>query len=459
MVEHRGMTKNRYFGTDGIRGRVGSDPITPEFALRLGRAIASVIRKGGEQRPTVLIGKDTRISGYMLESALEAGLAAAGANIVLLGPMTTPAVAFLTRSQRGDAGIVISASHNPYADNGIKLFSALGEKLDDEIESAIEDAIDAPPEPIAPALLGKARRLEDAPGRYLEFLKSRLEASLAPLSGLRIVVDAAHGAGYRLAPMLFEELGFHVHSIGVEPNGFNINDGVGATDITALRGEVARTGADLGLALDGDGDRLMVVTNEGRLIDGDDLVYLLARHWQASGRLRGPVVGTVMTNLGIERALARAGIGFCRAAVGDRHVHQLLKETGGILGGEASGHLLCLDKASTGDGLLSALLLLETMAVTGKRPEALVADLHRYPQRTVNVRLERGAKEVATDAAVLSAKAAVEAELGQRGRVILRASGTEPVVRVTIEAEDAAEVECHVQALAAEVKAVAARLG
>lgn len=452
------MSKRRYFGTDGIRGRVGSEPITPEFALRLGRAIGEVLHRERE-RPSVLIGKDTRVSGYMLESALEAGLAAAGADIVLLGPMTTPAVAFLTRSQRGDAGIVISASHNPFEDNGIKLFSAAGEKLDDAIEAAIEEAIDGPAQAIAPGQLGKARRLDDAPGRYLEFLKSRLDASLAPLTGMRLVIDAAHGAGYRLAPMLFEELGFHVHAIGVDPNGFNINDGVGATDITALRAEVARTGADLGLALDGDGDRLMVVTGEGRLVDGDDLVYLLARHWQDSGRLRGPVVGTVMTNLGIERALERAGIGFRRAAVGDRHVHQLLKESGGILGGEASGHLLCLDKATTGDGLLSALLLLETMALTGKRPEALVADLHRYPQRTINVRLERGAKAVAADPELLSAKAAVEAELGERGRVILRPSGTEPLVRVTIEAEDAAEVERHVQALAAEVKAVAARLG
>jgi phosphoglucosamine mutase len=452
------MSNRRYFGTDGIRGRVGQEPITPEFALRLGRAIGEVLRRERE-RPSVLIGKDTRVSGYMLESALEAGLAAAGADSVLLGPMTTPAVAFLTRSQRGDAGIVISASHNPFEDNGIKLFSAQGEKLDDAIEAAIEEAIDAPPTAIVPGLLGKARRLEDAAGRYLEFLKSRLDASLAPLAGLRVVVDAAHGAGYRLAPMLFEELGFHVHAIGAEPNGFNINDGVGATDITALRAEVVRTGADLGLALDGDGDRLMVVTGEGRLVDGDDLVYLLARRWQDSGRLRGPVVGTVMTNLGIERALGRAGIGFRRAAVGDRHVHQLLKETGGILGGEASGHLLCLDKATTGDGLLSALMLLETMAATGKRPEALVADLHRYPQRTINVRLERGAKAVAAAPEVQSAKAAVEAELGERGRVILRASGTEPLVRVTIEAEDAAEVERHVQALAAEVKAVAARLG
>jgi phosphoglucosamine mutase len=453
------MSRARYFGTDGIRGRVGIDPITPEFALRLGRAIAAVIRAEVQRRPMVLIGKDTRLSGYMLESALEAGLAAAGADIVLLGPMTTPAVAFLTRSQRADAGIVISASHNPYEDNGIKLFSAQGEKFDDAVEEAIEEALDAPAAPIAPALLGKARRLEDAAGRYLEFLKSRLDASLAPLAGLRIVVDAAHGAGYRLAPMLFEELGFHVHAIGVEPNGFNINAGVGATDIGTLRGEVARVGADLGLALDGDGDRLLVISRGGRLVDGDDLVYLLARQWQASGRLRGPVVGTVMTNLGVEKALERAGIAFRRAPVGDRYVHQLLKESGGILGGEASGHLLCLDKASTGDGLLSALMLLETMAVTGKTPEALVAGLHRYPQRTINVRLERGAKWVLDAPEVQAAKAAVEAELGACGRVILRASGTEPLLRVTVEAEDANEVERHVQALAAEVEAVAARLG
>ncbi|MFO1494598.1 MAG: phosphoglucosamine mutase [Lysobacterales bacterium] len=449
------MNERRYFGTDGIRGRVGSEPITAEFALRLGRATGSVLRRMRE-RPRVLIGKDTRLSGYMLESALEAGLAAAGADVVLLGPMTTPAVAFLTRSQRADAGIVISASHNPFEDNGIKFFSAAGEKLDDALELAIEAALEHPDPMPAARDLGRATRLGDANGRYLEFLKSRLSGTLDPLASMRLVVDAAHGAGYRVAPRLFEELGLQVHAIGVEPNGYNINAGHGATDLTALRAELQRTGADLGLALDGDGDRLMAMTAEGRLVDGDDIVYLLARHWHAQGTLRGPVVGTVMTNLGIERALQALGIGFERAAVGDRYVHQRLVDTGGILGGEASGHVLCLHKASTGDGLLSALLLLEVLAQTGASLGALVADLHRYPQKTINVRVASGARALVQHAEVQRARAAVEAALGTQGRLILRPSGTEPLIRVTVEAERAEQVDELAQQMAAAVRAVAA---
>lgn len=434
---------------------MGVEPITAEFALRLGRATGSVLRRARD-RPRVLIGKDTRVSGYMLESALEAGLAAAGADVILLGPMPTPAMAFLTRSQRADAGIVISASHNPFEDNGIKFFSAAGEKLDDALEAAIEAALDAPTPMAAPRDLGKATRLGDANGRYIEFLKSRLDGSLAPIEHLRLVVDAAHGAAYRVAPRLFEELGFPVSAIGVSPNGYNINAGHGATDLTALRSEVLRTGADLGIALDGDGDRLMVITADGRLVDGDDIVYVLARHWQLRRLLHGPVVGTVMTNLGIERALQKLGIRFERAAVGDRHVHQRLCETGGILGGEASGHILCRHKASTGDGLMSALLLMEVIAASERTLGELVADLHRYPQQTINVRVAASARALVQHPQVQAARAAVEADLGERGRLILRASGTEPLVRVTVEAESAAEVERHVQALAEVVRRAAA---
>lgn len=448
------MTERHYFGTDGIRGRVGVEPITAEFALKLGRAAGTVLAQRFE-RPKVLIGKDTRLSGYMLESALEAGLAAAGTDVVLLGPMPTPAVAFLTRSQRASAGIVISASHNPYEDNGIKFFSADGEKLDDEVEAAIEAAIDAPAPMASPRDLGKASRLDDANGRYLEFLKSRLDRELRSLQGMRLVLDCAHGAAYRVGPRLFEELGFHVASIGDTPNGFNINAGYGATDLTALRAEVLRTGAALGLALDGDADRLMAISADGRLVDGDDMVYLLARQWQARGVLRGPVVGTVMTNLGIEMALRDLGIGFERAAVGDRHVHQRLRETGGILGGEASGHVICTHKASTGDGLMSALMLLEVVAESARPLGELAADLHRFPQRTINIRINGSAKALLQTAAVQAARAGAEKSLGEGGRLVLRASGTEPLIRVTVEARDAAVVEKHVTALAEVVREAA----
>ncbi|GMU44206.1 MAG: phosphoglucosamine mutase [Xanthomonadales bacterium] len=448
------MTERRYFGTDGIRGRVGEEPITAEFALRLGRAAGGVLR-ARQERPRVLIGKDTRLSGYMLESALEAGLAAAGADVVLLGPMPTPAVAFLTRSQRASAGIVISASHNPYEDNGIKFFSASGEKLDDALELAIEAALESPSPMVSARHLGKATRLPDAGGRYLEFLKSRMDSTLAPLAGMRIVVDAAHGAAYRLAPRLFGELGFAVDSIGTSPNGYNINAGHGATDLTALRAEVARTGAELGLALDGDADRLMALTADGRLVDGDDIVYVLARHWRARGSLRGPVVGTWMTNIGIELALRELGIGFERAAVGDRYVHQRLVETGGVLGGEASGHVICRHKASTGDGLLTALLLFEVLADSGRKLAELVGGLHRFPQKTINVRVARNARALLQEAAVLAARRATEQALGGDGRLVLRASGTEPLIRVTVEAREAQTVERHSQALADAVRRAA----
>jgi len=449
------MTERNYFGTDGIRGRVGEEPITAEFALRLGRAAGSVLRSQ-HARPRVLIGKDTRLSGYMLESALEAGLAAAGADVVLLGPMPTPAVAFLTRSQRAQAGVVISASHNPYEDNGIKFFSADGEKLDDAVEMAIEAAIDAPAPMAPPRDLGKATRMPDANGRYIEFLKSRLDSELAALVGTHVVIDAAHGAGYKIAPRLFEELGMRVGAIGVTPNGYNINAGFGATDLTALRAEVTRTGAAIGFALDGDADRLMALTADGRLVDGDDMVYILARHWKARGLLRGPVVGTVMTNLGIELALRDLGIEFERAAVGDRHVHQRLRELDGILGGEASGHVICRHKASTGDGLMTALLLLEVIADSGRTLTELVADLHRFPQKTINVRVQRNARALLQHADIQATRAAVEQTLGQHGRLVLRASGTEPLIRVTVEARDGAIVESQSGMLADVVRRTAA---
>lgn len=449
------MNERTYFGTDGIRGRVGEEPITAEFALRLGRAAGTVLRSQ-HARPRVLIGKDTRLSGYMLESALEAGLAAAGADVILLGPMPTPAVAFLTRSQRAQAGVVISASHNPYEDNGIKFFSADGEKLDDAVEAAIEVAIDTPSPMAPPRDLGKATRMPDANGRYIEFLKSRPDSELGALVGMHVVIDAAHGAGYRIAPRLFEELGMHVGAIGVAPNGYNINAGFGATDMTALRAEVTRTGAAIGFALDGDADRLMALTGDGRLVDGDDIVYILARHWQARGVLRGPVVGTVMTNLGIEMALRELGIGFERAAVGDRHVHLRLRELDGILGGEASGHVICRHKASTGDGLMTALLLLEVIADSGRTLAELVADLHRFPQKTINVRVQRNARALLQDASVRAARASVEQTLGAQGRLVLRASGTEPLIRVTVEARDGALVESQAALLADVVRRTAA---
>ena len=443
------MTR-KYFGTDGIRGRVGTPPITADFAVRLGRA-AGVVFGGGKLAPRVLIGKDPRSSGYMLEAALEAGLSAAGARAVLTGPLPTPAIAYLTRTQGAQAGIVISASHNPYHDNGIKFFNARGEKLADDIELAIEAELDQPFSTVSPELLGKAERLDDARGRYIEFCKSTLQSPLSKLQPMRIVVDAANGAGFRVAPAVFQELGFEVIAIACEPNGLNINKACGATDLALLQAKVLETRADLGVALDGDGDRLMLVDPTGRVVDGDDIVYLLACHWQQSGRLKGPVVGTVMTNFGIELALGRAGIAFLRANVGDRYVLELLKSSGANLGGEASGHVLCLDRASTGDALVCALQVLEVMAETGKSLSELLCTVARVPQTMINVKITSGAYPL-THADVTAALQKAQETLRGRGRVVLRASGTEPVVRVTVEGEDAAEVSKIAIALSEIVK-------
>ncbi len=445
------MTR-KYFGTDGIRGRVGTSPITADFAVRLGRA-AGVVFGGGKLSPRVLIGKDPRSSGYMLEAALEAGLSAAGARAVLTGPLPTPAIAYLTRTQGAQAGIVISASHNPYHDNGIKFFNSNGEKLADDIELAIEAEIDRPFSTVSPELLGKAERLEDARGRYVEFCKSTLKSPISKLQPMRIVVDAANGAGFRVAPAVFQELGFEVIAIACEPNGLNINKGCGATDLALLQAKVLETRADLGVALDGDGDRLMLIDPQGRVVDGDDIVYLLACHWQQSGRLKGPVVGTVMTNFGIELALSRAGIAFLRANVGDRYVLELLKSSGGNLGGEASGHVLCLDRASTGDALVCALQVLEVMAETDKSLSELLCTVARVPQTMINVKIASGAKPLAhADVAVALQKA--HEKLRGSGRVVLRASGTEPLIRVTVEGEDPTEVSDIAFALSEIVKRV-----
>jgi phosphoglucosamine mutase len=435
----------RYFGTDGIRGRVGTWPITADFVLKLGRAAGAVLSRVGGNG-TVLIGKDTRLSGYMFEAALEAGLIAAGAGVRLLGPMPTPAVAYLVRATGASAGIVISASHNPHEDNGIKFFSAQGEKLADDVEAAIEAEIEAPFLTVPPERLGKAVRMLDAPQRYLEFCRSTVPTGFS-LSGMKLVVDGAHGANYELAPRLFRSLGADVFTVGCDPDGLNINREVGSTYPEALAAAVRAQRADLGIAFDGDGDRVVLCDAAGRIVDGDDIVYVLAGDWHASGRLRGPVVGTLMTNYGLELALARLGIPFGRAKVGDRYVHQMLVERGGTLGGEASGHILCLDRASTGDGIVCALQVLDVVRRSGRKLGELCAGLERFPQKTVNVRVAQGARPV-EHPAVQSVRVAVERELEGRGRVVLRPSGTEPVVRVTVEANDAALVDRLVRQLA-----------
>lgn len=438
------MSERRYFGTDGIRGRVGEPPITPDFALKLGWAAGRVL--GGGQGARVLIGKDTRISGYMFESALEAGLVAAGAEVLLAGPLPTPAVAYLTRSLRASAGIVISASHNPHPDNGIKFFSAEGEKLPDEIEAAIEAELEQPLRCLPSHLLGRARRVSDAVSRYVEHCKSTVSPDFA-LFGMRIVVDAAHGAAYQVAPRVFAELGATVDAIGVSPNGLNINEACGALHPQALIERVRETGAAFGVALDGDGDRLLVVDESGALLDGDDLLYILARAWRENGRLRGPVVGTVMSNLGLERALAALGIPFERTAVGDRYVLARLKATGGVLGGETSGHILCLDRATTGDGIVAALQLLEVMQSTGESLSTLRRGLCKVPQITLSLPTT-APRRLAREPAVLAAVAAIEGELNGRGRVLLRPSGTEPKLRITVECEDEARARDLAQRLA-----------
>ncbi len=443
----------KYFGTDGVRGKVGQWPITAEFMLKLGRAAGVVLGNG--RRPLVLIGKDTRVSGYMFESALEAGLVAAGADVGLLGPLPTPGVAQLTRELGASAGIVISASHNPYEDNGIKFFSADGEKLDDAVEARIEQEIDAPFATVAPERLGKARRIDDAVERYARFCLGTL-ATPPDLSGMHIVLDCAHGATYVVAPKVFASLGARVTRIGCEPDGFNINREVGSTHPATLRGAVIEQHADLGIAFDGDGDRVQMIDRNGELADGDDLLYVLARDWLARGSLRGPVVGTLMSNFGLERALTGAGVRFLRANVGDRYVLQQLKQHGGTLGGETSGHILCLDRASTGDGIVSALAVLDALAHAGKNLSEARAGLAKLPQITRNV-LANGAREVVAAAQVQHTLEQVQQALRGRGRVVLRPSGTEPLVRVTIEGDDADEVQVLAARLADAVTVAAGR--
>jgi phosphoglucosamine mutase len=447
--------ERKYFGTDGIRGRVGEWPITAEFMLKLGRAAGTVLA-APNRKATVVIGKDTRVSGYMFESALEAGLVAAGADVRLLGPMPTPAVAYLTRSLRASAGIVISASHNPHQDNGVKFFSASGEKLDDDVEHAIERELEAEFTTVDSEAIGKVIRIEDAAARYAEFCKSTVPSSLS-LRGLSIVLDCAHGATYQIAPKVFSELGAKVDSIGNRPDGLNINRDVGSTKPQALARAVLAAGADLGIAFDGDGDRLQMVDANGAIVDGDQLLYVLAMDWYASGRLRGPLVGTLMSNYGLERAMHELGVPFLRANVGDRYVLQQLKENGGVLGGETSGHILCLDRATSGDAIVSALQVLEVLSRGGKRLEEVVAGMRKIPQTTVNIRVAGGAALVA-DAGVQRVLERVRGELEGQGRVVLRPSGTEPLVRVTVEAGDDAIVERLSGELADAVKAAAARI-
>ena len=437
----------KYFGTDGIRGRVGEFPITPEFILKLGWAAGRVLGNGGGK---ILIGKDTRLSGYIFESALEAGLAAAGMNVCLLGPMPTPGIAHLTRTLHARAGIVISASHNPYADNGIKFFSAEGTKLPDAVELAIEAMIDQELEIAAPDRLGRAARVEDAAGRYIEFCKSTFPDALS-LNGLHIVLDCANGATYQIAPKVFAELGAELSVIGNDPDGLNINDGCGSTHLEWLQKNVQLQGADLGIAFDGDGDRVLMVDREGRIIDGDELLYVITSHRQLMQRLHGGVVGTLMTNLGMEHALQAAGIPFVRARVGDRYVMEQLQAHGWELGGESSGHLICLDKTSTGDGIVAALQVLAAIVESGKPLGELVAGMHKYPQLLINVRLARKV-DVLARPEVQEAVAAAESELASRGRVLLRPSGTEPLLRVMVEGQDAEQVDRVARELAGVVE-------
>ena len=454
------MTR-QYFGTDGIRGRVGEGVISADFVLRLGNAYGHALRAavrhidqkhGGEWRkPMVVIGKDTRISNYMFEAALEAGLVAAGVDVQLMGPMPTPAVSHLTRSLGADGGIVISASHNPHYDNGIKFFSAEGEKLDDATELAIEAALDKPFSTVPSDQLGKAVRTRDTIGRYVEACKSSVPRRF-DLGGMKIVVDCAHGATYQIGPLVMRELGGQIEAIGVDPNGLNINDRVGSTHPEALVERVLASGADLGIAFDGDGDRLLFVDSDGVVRDGDDLLYVLATDWQTSGRLHGPVVGTLMTNYGLERAFAERGIEFMRTKVGDRYVHQALLEHAGVLGGETSGHLLCLDRVSSGDGIISALQVLEVLRRRGLSLQQILAGFGKVPQKTVNVKISNGAKPADADS-VKAALAEAQRAVQGRGRAFLRPSGTEPVVRVTVEADDAALMQGTLDRLAEVVNA------
>jgi phosphoglucosamine mutase len=447
----------KYFGTDGVRGRVGDHPITPQFVMHLGYAAGKVLASAEHaqgERPAVLIGKDTRISGYMLESALEAGLIAAGIDVYLAGPIPTPAVAYLTRALRLQAGVVISASHNPFEDNGIKFFSGNGTKLPDAIETAIEAELDKPMQTNASDGLGKAKRIDDAVGRYIEFCKSTFPADMN-LRGLKIVVDCAHGATYHIAGHVFHELGADVVTIGAQPNGKNINDGYGATKPQNLQKAVVEHKADIGLALDGDGDRLIMVDAEGKLYDGDQLLYIIAKQRQAQGSMKGGMVGTLMTNLAFEHAMQKLGIPFARAKVGDRYVMELLQQKGWQLGGENSGHIICLDKHSTGDGIVSALQVLEALRSSKQTLAQAAQALVMYPQILINIRVTGKAAELLDRTEVKAVVAEVETTLNGKGRVLLRPSGTEPLLRVMVEGEDGDLVKQCAEKIAAVVREVA----
>jgi phosphoglucosamine mutase len=441
------MTK-KYFGTDGIRGRVGEAPITADFLLRLGWATGRVFAKEGHG--FVLVGKDTRISGYMFESALEAGLTAAGVDTRLLGPMPTPGIAYLTRTLRASAGIVISASHNPYYDNGVKFFSVQGSKLPDEIEKKIEHYIDSAMTTVESSKLGKAKRLVDAAGRYIEFCKASVPAGL-DFNGMRIVIDCAHGATYHIAPHVFSEVGAEVVTIGAEPDGLNINDECGSTRPEKLAAAVLEYRADLGIAFDGDGDRVIMVDHKGEIVDGDELIYIIAKSRLKSGQLSGPVVGTLMTNLGMEHGLKKLGIDLMRAKVGDRYVMEMLTANNGVLGGENSGHIICLDRTTTGDGIIAALQVMAEMQSSGKNLYELKSGMQKYPQVLINVKTSKKV-DPAKDDAIQKAVKSIEKKLGDNGRVLLRASGTEPLIRVMVEGESEDLVKDYANNLAGDVK-------
>ncbi|MCT8678872.1 phosphoglucosamine mutase [Glaesserella parasuis] len=442
------MAERKYFGTDGVRGKVGQFPITPDFALKLGWAAGKVLATQGSKQ--VLIGKDTRISGYMLESALESGLAAAGLSAAFTGPMPTPAIAYLTRTFRAEAGIVISASHNPYDDNGIKFFSAIGEKLPDEVEEAIEAMLDQPMDCVASAELGRASRINDAAGRYIEFCKSTFPSHLS-LDGYKIVVDCANGATYHIAPNVMRELGAEVIEIGTHPNGLNINEKCGATDIKALQQVVVESGADVGLAYDGDGDRLIMVDHLGNKVDGDQILFIIAREALRSGKLHGGVVGTLMSNMSLELALKELAIPFARANVGDRYVLEVLKEKGWKLGGENSGHIIVLDKNTTGDGIVASLEVLAAMVSHKLSLNDLAKAVPLFPQVLINVRFAGGANPLDSDEVKAVAKD-VEQRLAGKGRILLRKSGTEPLIRVMVECEDGALAQSCAEEIAEAVK-------
>ena len=435
----------KYFGTDGIRGRVGDAPVTPDFMLKLGWATGKVFASEDGTKPTVVIGKDTRVSGYMLESALQAGLVAAGANVKLLGPLPTPGIALLTRTQKADAGIVISASHNPYFDNGIKFFNGQGSKLSDELELQIEAMIDSPMETVDSEQLGKASRIVDAAGRYVEYCKSTFPDDLS-LKGMKLVIDCANGATYHIAPAVFEELGATTVLIGATPDGYNINDGVGSTEPAALQARVVEEGADIGIAFDGDGDRLQMVNAKGQLLTGDDVLYVLAMHRLANGDSDAGIVGTLMTNMGLELALEAGGLRLARAKVGDRYVKELMVAEGWSLGGESSGHIICGDLSTTGDGVIAALQVLAAVRASEKSLEALASGFNPLPQVLVNVRISKGF-DLTAHPAIAEACRRVESELEGRGRLLLRPSGTEPVIRVMVEGDETVAID----ALAGEV--------